>query len=158
MHFAQINPPSPVILILIRFPLPRVSSYFVPAMDLKSMLYLLWWCAAELGGLLSDPRATWGKWQLLQCCTLMRSHMRAAFFPGWFCQVGTCPSCGSELRVCLGCTWPCKVQLAGTGELRPLHPSGSTPAISPLSRELGMCSAMYLHSSTFVEVFSMQAA
>lgn len=43
MHFAQISPASQVIcMTLIRFPLPHVSSYFVPAMGLQSvLLYLL---------------------------------------------------------------------------------------------------------------------
>lgn len=61
MHFAQISLASHVIcMTLIRFPQPHVSSYFVLALGLQSvLLYLLWWSAAVLGGLLCDPRATW---------------------------------------------------------------------------------------------------
>lgn len=42
-----------------------------------------------------------------------------------------------------GCTWPYRVQPAGPGKMRVLHPSGSAPAIPPASQEpLGICSTM----------------
>lgn len=112
-----------------------------------ALIFTLIKCSNAGGLLLSaDPRATWGRWQLcMQRCSiarLIRSHVTPAFFPD-SANLWLIPPMTVSWGTAWGCTWPCRVQLAGSRELRPLHPSGSVPAIPPVSQKpLDVCSTM----------------